>query len=135
MRHFGVVLVAVLAAVLFVYPASAERGSFNNWHVHDGGSGTVDSTGLTHLGVVFFPAIFGSGYETTPSLWAYCTDATDKALVGGTGGAKIAAGQCRNELHIIHLQVTPTLADAQAPAGWTSFVSGANTVSYLLTPR
>jgi len=30
-------------------PAVAERGSYNNWHVHDGGSG-VDANGLAHRG-------------------------------------------------------------------------------------
>ena len=133
MLRFSVFFGVVLAAAILVYPASAERGSWNNWHVHDGGSGT-DSTGLTHRGLVFFPQIFGSGYASTPSLWAYCTDATDKALVGGDGGAKAAAGQCRNEDNIIHLQIMPS--DAQAPVGWMSLPpSGGNTVHYLLTPR
>lgn len=125
---------STLAAVLFVYPASAERGSWNNWHVHDGGSGTVDSTGLTHLGVVFFPAIFGSGYATTPSLWAYCTDATDKALVGGDGGAMLVSGQCRNEDNIIHLKGIET--GAPAPADWDIATTiGVFTIYYKLTPR
>ena len=138
MRLFRLSVVAVLVAALFVYPASiaasADRGSWNNWHVHDGGSGTVDSTGLTHRGLVFFPQIFGSGYASTPSLWAYCTDATDKALVGGDGGAKSAAGQCQNELNIIHLQGIAT--GSPAPAGWTALTPGvAFTFYYLLTPR
>ena len=94
--------------------ASGERGSWNNWHVHDGGSGT-DANGLRHAGLAFFPQIFGPSYATTPSLWAYCTDATDKALVGGEGGAKEAAGHCQNESSIIHLQVIAS--DAQAPGG------------------
>ena len=134
MRRFGVFVVAVMAAALFVFPAGAERGVWNNWHVHDGGSGTVDSTGLTHRGLVFFPQIFGSGYASTPSLWAYCTDATDKALVGGDGGAKQAAGQCQNESYIIHLQVNAS--NAPAPTGWTALTpSGGFTVYYRLTPR
>lgn len=135
MRVLGVLVVAVFAAAFFVLPASAERGSWNNWHVHDG---TVvpftDATGLTHRGLVFFPQIFGSSYATDPSLWAYCTDATDKALVGGDGGSKQAAGHCENESHIIHLQVNAS--DAPAPHGWTALApSGGFTVYYLLTPR
>lgn len=135
MRHFGVFVVAVMAAALFVFPASAERGSWNNWHVHDGTAVPVtDATGLTHRGLAFFPQIFGSGYASTPSLWAYCTDATDKALVGGPGGAKQAAGHCQNESYIIHLQVNAS--DAPAPTGWTALTpSGGFTVYYRLTPR
>src|SRR3989337_854729 len=118
MRKLRLLLILISLGPLAAAPApvSADRGSWNNWHVHDGGSGTVDSTGLTHRGLVFFPQIFGSGYASTPPLWAYCTDATDKALVGGDGGAKSAAGQCQNELNIIHLQGIAT--GAPAPAGW-----------------
>src|SRR5687768_12835485 len=100
MRRFGVFFTVVLITALFAFPASAERGSWNNWHVHDGRTSLgVDSTGLRHSGLAFFPAIFGTSYATTPSLWAYCTDATDKALVGGEGGAKQAAGHCENDQH------------------------------------
>jgi hypothetical protein len=141
MRRFGVFFTAVLMTALFAFPASADRGSWNNWHVHDGTSiPTVDATGLTHRGAVFFPAIFSvstATYIATPSLWAYCTDATDKNLVGGDGGAKAAAGQCRNDLYIIHLQAVAT--GDPAPDGWTSLSPGATflgyTVYYRLTPR
>ena len=81
-----------------------------------------------------FPQIFAGYSASTPSLWAYCTDATDKALVGGDGGAKLAAGQCQNESYIIHLQ--SIASDAPAPAGWTGLTpSGGFTFYYLLTPR
>jgi hypothetical protein len=139
MRGFAVFFGAVLVAAILVYPASAERGSWNNWHVHDGTAVPyTDTSGLTHRGAVFFPAIFTGGntaaYIADPSLWAYCTDATDKALVGGDGGAKLAAGQCQNESHIIHLQIIAS--DAPAPTGWTALTpSGGFTVYYLLTPR
>ncbi len=127
------VLIALVALAAAPAPVSAERGSWNNWHVHDGGSGT-DANGLTHRGLVFFPQIFGSGYASTPSLLAYCTDATDKALVGGDGGAKSAAGHCQNELYIIHLQ---GIANGETgPAGWTALTAGAEfTIWYRLTPR
>ena len=136
MRRVGLLLAAALAAAVFAYPASGERGSWNNWHVHDGTAVPyTDASGLTHRGAAFFPAIFGSGYLSDPSLWAYCTDATDKALVGGEGGAKEAAGQCQNESSIIHLKVIAS--EAQAPGGnWTALTpSGGFTVYYFLTPR
>jgi hypothetical protein len=34
--------------VLAAAPARADRQSFNNWHVHDGGNGYTDASGLTH---------------------------------------------------------------------------------------
>ncbi len=139
MRGFSVFVGAVLAAAVLVYPASADRGSWNNWHVHDGTAVTyTDASGLTHRGAAFFPTIFTGGntaaYIANPSLWAYCTDATDKGLVGGDGGAKLAAGHCENESYIIHLQSNAN--DAPAPAGWTALTPGpAFTFYYLLTPR
>jgi len=95
--------------------------------------------------VVFFPRIFGSGYASNQSLWAYCTDATDKSLVGGDGGAMLVSGQCRNENNIIHLKGVET--GSPAPTGWTAvrnaddslftIASGAAwfNVYYRLTPR
>ncbi len=137
MRRLGVFVTLVLMTALFAFPASADRGSWNNWHVHDGGNNTVDSTGLTHRSLSIFPAIFGASYATTPSLWAYCTDATDKQLVGGDGGAKAAAGHCENDSYIIHLQAIVT--GDPAPEGWTSLSPNAPfvgfTLYYLLTPR
>ena len=129
------VMASLVACVAAPAQVSAERGSWNNWHVHDGTVPPVtDATGLTHRGLAFFPQIFGSTYASTPSLWAYCTDATDKALVGGDGGAKHAAGTCRNELHIIHLLWGAS--DAPGPAGWSTLtLSGGTTLYYRLTPR
>jgi len=129
-----VVLISLVALATGAAPVSADRGSWNNWHVHDG---TVvpytDASGLTHRGFVFFPQIWAS-YATDPTLWAYCTDATDKALVGGDGGSKGAAGHCQNDLYIIHLQINDS--DAPAPAGWTGLTpSGGFTVYYHLTAR
>ena len=75
------VLAGLAAAVCFALavatgPARADRQSFNNWHVHDGGTGTTDATGLTHRGSAFFPAIFTGGdvaaYKSSPSLLVYC---------------------------------------------------------------
>ena len=135
MRGFGVFFGAVLAAAILAYPASAERGSWNNWHVHDGTAVPyTDASGLTHRGLSVFPQIFAGYSASTPSLWVYCTDATDKALVGGDGGAKGAAGQCRNDSYIVHLQ--QIASDAPAPEGWTALApSGGFTFYYLLTPR
>jgi hypothetical protein len=128
-----------MAAALFAYSASADRGSWNNWHVHDGTTQVyTDANGLTHRPVAIFPAIFTGGnaaaYIADPSLWAYCTDATDKSLVGGDGGAKANAGHCENESYIIHLQ--GIAIGAPAPEGWTALApSGGFTIYYLLTPR
>ena len=143
LRILRLSVAAALVAAFFAYPAtavaSADRGSWNNWHVHDGTAVPyTDASGLTHRGAVFFPAIFTGGnvaaYVADPSLWAYCTDATDKGLVGGDGGAKSAAGQCENELNIIHLQGIAT--GDPVPTGWTAAAtSGDFTWYYLLTPR
>jgi len=40
----GIVAALALAAVAAA-PAAADRGSYQNWHVHDGGTG-VDANGL-----------------------------------------------------------------------------------------
>ncbi len=140
MKRLRLLLVLASLAAFVAAPAqvSAERGSWNNWHVHDSPPGVApwtDATGLTHRGWVFFPTIFGSSYASTPSLWAYCTDATDKGLVGGDGGAKHAAGTCRNEQHIIHLLWVD--AGAPGPAGWSTLTltGGTTTLYYQLTPR
>lgn len=128
------VLTSLVATAVAPTAVSAERGSWNNWHVHDGTAVPfTDDSGLTHRGFVFFPQIWPT-YATDPSLWAYCTDATDKGLVGGDGGSKQAAGHCQNEWYIIHLQVNAS--DAPAPAGWDALApSGGFTVYYRLTPR
>ncbi len=48
MRRVGLLLAAALAAAVFAYPASGERGSWNNWHVHDGTAVPyTDASGLT----------------------------------------------------------------------------------------
>lgn len=130
------VLTSLVAFVAAPAQVSAERGSWSNWHVHDGTAPPVtDATGLTHRGAVFFPEIFGSNYVSDPALWAYCADATDKSLVGGDGGAKHAAGTCRNEQHIIHLLWVDS--DAPGPEGWSKLTlnSGATTLYYRLTQR
>ena len=137
MRKLRLLLVAGALAAAAAAPAGvrAERQSWNNWHVHDGGTGT-DASGLRHVGLAFFPAIWPT-YASDSSLWAYCTDATDKALVGGTGGAMAVAGQCQNEDYIIHLK--GVAIGAPAPAGWTGLAPGATfpgyPVYYKLTPR
>lgn len=113
---------------------TADRGSWNGWHVHDG---TVppytDETGLTHTGLGFFPQIF-EDYATTPSLHAYCPDGVDKGLVGGDGGSKKASGTCQNEDNLIHLQNNAN--GAPGPAGWIALPPGPSfTLYYRLTPR
>jgi beta-propeller uncharacterized protein DUF5122 len=44
------VAVALGVAAVAAVPAPADRGSYLNWHVHDGGSGT-DANALVHRGV------------------------------------------------------------------------------------
>jgi hypothetical protein len=132
---------------LAVGSARADRQSFNNWHVHDGGSGT-DATGLTHRGVGFFPKIFTGGnvaaYVSDPSLWAYCPNATDKTLLHGEGlpGENLRDGNCFNDWYIIHLKSVPDSDVEQVPDGWTAvpnfheIVAGTGyTTFYMLTPR
>jgi hypothetical protein len=126
--------ISVAAAMVLLFaaagPAAAERQVFNNWHVHSGQPGQA--------GVAFFPAIFGvstATYMATPSLWAHCPNATDKALVGGDGGARYVSGVCTNELYLIHLKGVPT--GNPAPPGWpvAAVTATGFTIYYSLTPR
>lgn len=113
---------------------TADRGSWNNWHVHDGTAPPyTDETGLTHVGFAVFPQIF-EDYATTPSRHAYCPNGIDKGLVGGDGGSKQASGTCQNEDNLIHLQNNAN--GAPGPAGWIGLSPGPSfTVYYRLTPR
>ena len=81
----GLGAAACFALAAAAGPAGADRQSFNNWHVHEGGTGTTDATGLTHRGVAFLPTIFTGGdvaaYKSNPSLLVYCPNATDKTLL------------------------------------------------------
>src|SRR3989440_11842911 len=142
---------ALGAAVCFALaaatgPAGADRRSFNNWHVHDGGTGTTDATGLTHRGVAFFPAIFTGGdvaaYKSSPSLLVYCPNATDKTLLhdGALPGENLRDGVCENELDIVHLKSVPDADVDRVPNGWTAgfheSIAGAGyTTFYILTPN
>ncbi|HET7744235.1 MAG TPA: hypothetical protein VFK76_05785 [Gaiellaceae bacterium] len=126
-----------LAAVAAV-PAAAERGSYNNWHVHDGGSGT-DANGLVHRGLAFFPAILTGGdvgaYLQDP---AYCPDATDKlTLPAGTNGEFPLVGQCQTNAVVIHLRAIPAgdaVPSGYQSTGWTVGTGGA-VVYYSKTAR
>ncbi len=141
MRRILMAITLLAATLAFAAPALADRGSWNNWHVHDGTAVPyVDANGLTHRGAFPFPAILTGGniaaYIADPSLWMYCTDATDKALLGPTGtsgDAVLNSGHCENATSIIHLRVNP---GNPAPSGWSSvpFTNG-NTLYYMLTNR
>jgi hypothetical protein len=131
----GIVAALGLAAVGAV-PALAERGSYNNWHVHDGGSG-IDANGLVHRGLAFFPAILTGGdvdaYLQDP---AYCPDATDKlTLPAGTNGEFPLVGQCEMNAFVIHLRAIP--AGDVVPPGYqsTGWITGGAVVYYKLTAR
>ena len=124
-----------------------DRKSFNNWHVHDGGNGFTDATGLTHRGVGPFAKIFTGGdvaaYKSNPDLHAYCPNATDKTLLHDEElpGEHLRDGNCINALYIIHLKSVPEADVEQVPDGWTLVPNFQETVAgtvyktfYLLTP-
>ena len=130
MRKRALILAAGLVTTLIAAsPASADRDVFNNWHIHS----DLTELGGLHRPAAFFPAILGvdlATYQATPSLWAYCPNATDKVLVGGDGGSKLGAGVCTNEMTVIHiLTVEP---DQSPPAGWSA-IPGTLTGYYNLT--
>jgi hypothetical protein len=130
------VAAAVLAATATAAPAIADRASFNNWHVHDGGSG-VDANGLVHRPVGFFPGILSGGdlgiYLQDP---AYCPDATDKlTLPAGANGQFPIVGECKTNAFVIHLRAIPVGGSAPSgyqSTGWT--IRGA-AIYYALTAR
>jgi hypothetical protein len=131
----GIALALGVAAVAAT-PAGADRGAYNNWHVHDGGSGT-DANGLVHRGLAFFPAILTGGdvgaYLQDP---AYCPDATDKlTLPAGTNGEFPLVGDCFTDAFVINLRAIPT-GDA-VPPGYqsTAWTTGGAVVYYALTAR
>ena len=132
-------VVASAACLVLAAPASADRGSWNGWHVHDGTAVPyTDADGLTHRGVAIFPGIFTGGnsaaYIADPSLWAYCPNATDKGLLGDgvVDGSKSTAGVCMNESTVIHLLSVPV--GQSPPKGWSP-IPGSSTGYYLLTPQ
>jgi hypothetical protein len=129
----GIALALGLAAIAAA-PAGAERGSYNNWHVHDGGIG-VDASGLVHRGLAFFPAILTGddvgAYLQDP---AYCPDATDKlTLPAGSNGQFPLVGNCFTNAFIIHLRAIP--AGDPVPSGYqsTGSTTGGAVVYYALT--
>jgi hypothetical protein len=126
-------IVAALGfATIAAGPAAADRGSYGNWHVHDGGSG-VDANGLAHRGVAFFPSILPGDYSQDP---AYCPDATDKlTLPNGSNGEFPIAGICMTNAYVIHLRAIPS--GAPVPAGWqdTGWTTAGAEVYYMLTAR
>lgn len=129
MRRPALIFAAgLLMAVAVASPASAERSTFNNWHVHNGLPGGRPA--------VFFPTILGlslTDYQSDPSLWAYCPNATDKPLLGDgiVDGSKSAAGVCMNETTVIH--ILSVSADQSPPAGWTQIPG--SSAYYRLTAR
>jgi hypothetical protein len=136
LQAFAGIAAALGLAAVAAAPAAAERGAYNNWHVHDGGSG-VDASGLVHRGLAFFPAILTSGdvgaYLHDP---AYCPDATDKlTLPAGTNGEFPLVGVCTTNALVIHLRAIP--AGDRVPPGYqsTGLTTGGAVVYYTLTAR
>jgi hypothetical protein len=148
-------LAAMVAAALMSFQTSStqaggsalSRPSFRNWHVHDGGTGTNDASGLTHRGVGPFAKIFTGGdvaaYKANPALHAYCPNATDKTLLHDEElpGEHLRDGNCINALYIIHVKSVPEADVEQVPDGWTVvpnfqdiFEGTVYKTFYLLTP-
>jgi hypothetical protein len=128
----GIAAALGLAAAFAAAPAAAERGSYNNWHVHDGGSG-VDANGLLHRPAAFFPSILPGDYAQDP---AYCPDATDKLLLpAGSNGQFPIVGVCTTDAFVIHLRAVP--AGTPVPPGYqsTGWTTGGAVVYYALTAR
>ncbi|MBA3401158.1 MAG: hypothetical protein H0U05_04125 [Actinobacteria bacterium] len=128
----GIAAAIGLAATFVAAPAAAERGSYNNWHVHDGGSG-VDANGLVHRPAAFFPSILLGDYSQDP---AYCPDATDKLLLpAGSNGQFPLVGVCTTNAFVIHLRAVP--AGGAVPPGYqsTGWTTGGAVVYYMLTAR
>jgi hypothetical protein len=130
------VAAAFLLATVTATPATADRASFNNWHIHDGGS-DVDANGLVHRPVGFFPGILTGGDLTTylqdP---AYCPDATDKlTLPAGSNGQFPIVGVCTTKTLVIHLRAIP--AGGSAPTGYqsTGWTISGSVIYYALTAR
>jgi len=127
---------ALTLAAVAAAPAEADRGSYLNWHVHDGGSG-VDASGLVHRGLAFFPEILTGGdvgaYLQDP---AYCPDATDKlTLPAGTNGQFPIVGVCMTDAFVIHLRAVSTAGSAPAGYKSTGATTGGALVYYALTAR
>ncbi len=138
----GEALSAQAGAVAAAASMSANRGSWNNWHVHDLPYGTpqyTDETGLRHEDYSIWPLIWPD-YVSNESLLVYCTDAAEKLLVGEVGvvnGSKFASGTCRNDLYVIQIRVNLD-PDAPVPsehAGWEALDLGPFIFYYRLTSR
>lgn len=132
LQRLAHIAVALGLAAVAAAPAGADRGSYSNWHVHDGGSG-VDANGLVHRPVVFFPTILPGDYSQDP---AYCPDATDKLLLpAGSRGEFPLVGVCTTNAFVIHLRAVP--AGGGVPRGYqsTGWTTGGAVVYYALTAR
>jgi hypothetical protein len=130
----GIAVVLGVAAVAAM-PAGADRGAYNNWHVHDGESGT-DANGLVHRGLAFFPSILTGDVGAYLKDPAYCPDATDKlTLPAGSNGEFPLVGDCFTNAFVIHLRAVP--AGHAVPPGYqsTGWTTGGAVVYYALTAR
>jgi hypothetical protein len=132
LQAFASIAATLALAAVTAAPAGAERGSYSNWHVHDGGTG-VDANGLVHRPAAFFPSILPGDYAQDP---AYCPDATDKlTLPAGSNGEFPIVGVCMTDAFIIHLEAIPT--GGSVPPGYqsTGWTTGGAIIYYLLTAR
>lgn len=132
MRRFMILGAMAVTFAALAAPAAASDNK-NNWHIHDGQSGTG------HLPSAFFPSILNltlSEYLADP---ATCPNATDKALLpnGRADEMPLRAGVCLTSTKVIHLRTLRP--DEQTPGGdWTLFGStdgGGWVTYYLITDR
>ena len=132
----GIVAALGLAAVGAV-PALAERGSYNNWHVHDGGSGT-DANGLVHRGLAVLPGHPGGRrcgrLLAGPGVLPGRNRQADPAG-GNEWGVPARRPGARRIRLLIHLRAIP--AGDTVPPGYqsTGWVTGGAVVYYTLTAR
>jgi hypothetical protein len=132
LQAFASIAATLALAAVAAAPAGAERGSYSNWRVHDGGTG-VDANGLVHRPAAFFPSILPGDYAQDP---AYCPDATDKlTLPAGSNGEFPIVGVCMTDAFIIHLEAIPT--GGSVPPGYqsTGWTTAGAIIYYLLTAR
>ena len=136
MRRFLQFVVMAMAIALITATTVLAHGVPNekNWHIHDGlGAGPGATPPNHHAGLVFFPALFlqeGLVYGTAAAPYVWCTNSADKGLLAPGGQGTVgSAGQCRNDLFIVHL-----LRGAAAPAGWSTLALPGDDMYYRLTP-
>lgn len=134
-RFLRFAMLAMAIALVTASPVLAHGvPNEKNWHIHDGlGAGPGATPPNHHAPLAIFPALFaqeGLAYGTAAAPYFWCTNATDKTLLGPGGkGTVSAAGHCRSDVWIVHL-----LRGVGAPAGWSTVAVPGDDFHYRLTP-